>query len=220
MKYEDKNQDYYSNIRLDLLSLFPKHGYGIKVLEVGAGNGATLTYLKSKGMASEIVGIDIPESKRGVTNDLIDDFIYGNIEELDLESYKNYFDCIILADVLEHLVHPDKVLIKIKKLLKKEGVILVSMPNVRHYKTFLKIFIKGDFSYEESGLFDYTHLRFFCKKNIEDLIISNGFQLEKTLSSIKIYDGKSGAKTLNKITFGLFEEFLSVQYFVRARSKS
>ena len=218
MKYEDKNESYYTNVRLDLLSLLPENYHGIKVLEIGAGSGSTLAYLKANKIATEVIGLDIPESKRNVNSDLVDKFIYGDIEKLNLEEYEDYFDCILLADVLEHLVDPDKVLKKAKRLLKEDGIILVSMPNIRHFKAFIKIFIKGNFSYEESGTFDYTHLRFFCKGDIQKLIYKGGFDIEKIVSSIKIYKGKSMSKLINKLTFGIFEEFFSVQYLLIARN--
>ena len=102
MKYEDKNQSYYTNVRLDLLSILPENYHGIKVLEIGAGSGSTLAYLKANKIATEVIGLDIPESKRNVNSDLVDKFIYGDIEKLNLEEYDDYFDCILLADVLEH----------------------------------------------------------------------------------------------------------------------
>lgn len=220
MKYEDKDQSYYANVRTDLLSLLPDSYRDIKVLEIGAGSGSTLAYLKAENIADEVMGIDIPESKRDDKSELIDKFIYGDIEKLNLEAYENYFDCILLADVLEHLVYPDKILLKAKYLLKDSGIILVSMPNVRHFKTFSKIFVKGDFAYEESGLFDYTHLRFFCKKNIQELISNNGFEIESTMSALKVYKGRSASKLFNLLTFRIFEQFLTVQFFVRAKKKN
>ena len=134
---------------------------------------------------------------------------------MDFPEYEGYFDLILLPDVLEHLVEPKIVLGKVKKYLKPNGYVLVSMPNIRHYSAFIRIFIKGDFKYDESGLFDYTHMRFYCKKNIADLLTGSGFKIHQTKSSISIYKGKSMAKILNRITFGIFEEFLSLQFFFK-----
>jgi 2-polyprenyl-3-methyl-5-hydroxy-6-metoxy-1,4-benzoquinol methylase len=219
-KYEEKEGDYYSNVRQDLLTLLPKNSQNLKVLEIGAGYGATLSFLKKQGIASEVVGVDIPENEGTLGFDNIDEFFYADAEKLDLSNYKGHFDYIILADVLEHLVHPDEVLQSMKELLNKDGKILVSMPNFRTKQAFYKVFIKGDFSYEESGLFDYTHLRFFCKKNIRTLIEDNGYEVESMISSLKAYKGKSLSKIVNLLTFRIFEEFFSVQYLVRAKPKT
>lgn len=213
MNYENKSKDYYQNVRLDLLSLLD-FNLTYKVLEVGAGHGESLSYLKANNLAREVVGIDIV---KGEINSNIDRFIIQEIENVDLSEYNKYFDVIILADVLEHLIEPQKILEKLKRCLKDDGKILISIPNIRNIKSLYKIFLKGDFSYEESGIFDYTHLRFFCKRNIVRLIIDSGFKNEIIISSFKKREHNLFLKIFNTITFGLFEEFLTVQYLVRAK---
>jgi len=217
MNYIDKASDYYSNTRVDLLLFIDEKKTNLKVLEIGAAYGDTLYYLKNKGIASEAVGVDIFEDKANPDKyKPIDRFIFGNIELLDFPEYDNYFDVVLLPDVLEHLIEPKFVLEKAKKYLKNEGLLLVSMPNIRHYSAFSRIFIKGDFKYDESGLFDYTHVRFYCKYNIEQLVVNAGFKIQDVKSSISLYQGKSMAKIINKLTFGWFEEFLSLQYFIKS----
>lgn len=213
MKYEEKDKKYYSNIRHDLIKyITPKED--LRVLEIGAAYGETLFYLKTNGLASEVVGIDLFEDKANRENyKKLDNFIFGNIEEINLDQYSNYFDVIILADVLEHLIDPIAVLKKTQEYLKINGQIIVSLPNIRHYSALNKIFLKGDFRYEESGLFDYTHLRFYCKKNMKELLENGGYTIKQCQSSIKEYKGFSVTKIINLITFSLFEEFFSYQYF-------
>ena len=214
MNYDKKSADYFSNVRLDLINLIDKKTQNVKVLEIGAAYGETLFYLKQIGIAAEAVAVDLFEDTKNKQNyKPLDNFIFGNIEEIDLPEYENYFDLILLPDVLEHLIEPKKVLNKIKKYLNTNGKIIVSMPNIRHYSAINKIFFKGDFRYEESGIFDYTHMRFYCKKNIKELLESTGYKIEIQESSIKNYNGKSIAKIINNFTFGLFEEFFSYQYF-------
>ena len=170
MNYEEKDKGYYSNVRLDLIGLINSKNKDLKILEIGAAYGETLFYLKENGIASEVVGVDLFEDLDNKENyKKVDRFIFGNIEQIDLEEYLDYFDIILLPDVLEHLLEPKLVLNKLKKYLKKDGKIIVSMPNIRHYSALVKIFLKGDFKYEESGIFDYTHIRFYCRKNIKEL---------------------------------------------------
>lgn len=214
MHYDKKDTDYYSNIRLDLVGLIDTNNKDIKVLEIGAAYGETLFYLKQNGIAIEAVAVDLFEDKNNKQNyKELDQFIFGNIEEIELPQFNDYFDLILLPDVLEHLIEPKPVLNKLKNYLKHNGQIIVSMPNIRHYSAINKIFFKGDFSYEESGIFDYTHMRFYCRKNIKELLENSGFKVVKQESSIKNFKGKSFAKILNIITFGIFEEFFSYQYF-------
>jgi len=220
MNYDAKDSGYYANVRHDLISLLGKGDKNLKVIEIGAGYGETLHYLKQQGIAAEAVGLDIFEDEKNRSSyKPVDRFIFGNIEEVDFPEYKAYFDTVILADVLEHLIEPQRVLEKVRYYLKDEGMILVSMPNIRHYSAFKRIFLQGDFRYEPSGLFDYTHMRFYCKKNMVGLLEKGGFTIDEAKSSIRNYKGKSGAKWLNTLTFGLFEELLSVQYFFKAVKK-
>ncbi|SDB62013.1 Methyltransferase domain-containing protein [Flavobacteriaceae bacterium MAR_2010_188] len=219
MDYQDKSTKYYSNIRHDLIEFFGKKK-NLKILEIGAAYGETLFYLKEKGIAKEAVAIELFEDKANKSNyKKIDRFIFGNINEIDLKEFDNYFDLILLPDVLEHIFDPKRTLDKMHALLKPDGEMVVSMPNIRHYSALLKIYIKGDFSYEENGLFDYTHLRFYCKKNMETLFECSNFKITKTESSLRNFKGKSISKILNSLTFNLFEEFFSTQYFFNLAKK-
>ncbi len=214
MNYKQKNRKYYSNIRIDIIKFIKREKENLKVLEIGAAYGETLYYLKQNNIAAEVVGVDLFEDLENKQNyKQVDNFIFGNIEQLELIEYYNYFDIILLPDVLEHLVEPKPVLEKIKNYLKPNGQIIVSMPNIRHYSALNKIFFKGDFRYEESGIFDYTHIRFYCKKNIIELISDSGYKIKKSQSSIVNYSGFSFTKILNLITLKIFEEFFSYQYF-------
>jgi SAM-dependent methyltransferase len=214
MNYDKKGADYYSNIRLDLINLIDKKSQNLKVLEIGAAYGETLFYLKQNGIASEVVGVDIFEDAKNKQNyKPLDQFIFGDIEKIDLPEYFQHFDLILLADVLEHLFEPKSVLETLKKYLKEDGKIIISMPNIRYYSALYKIVFKGNFKYEESGIFDYTHVRFYCRKNIQELLETAGYKVLKQESSIINYQGKSIAKLINLITFGIFEEFFSTQYF-------
>ncbi|KRP28215.1 MAG: hypothetical protein ABS28_00660 [Cryomorphaceae bacterium BACL22 MAG-120619-bin32] len=217
MNYEEKSKNYYSNIRYDLIEFFDKKKY-FKVLEIGAAYGENLFYLKENGLANEAIGIELFQDEKNKNNyKKIDKFIFGNINEIDLLEYKNYFNLILLPDVLEHIYDPKKTLSIVHQLLSDDGEIVVSMPNIRHYSAFVRVFLKGNFSYDENGIFDYTHVRFYCKKNIQELLESSNFQIIKVEGSIRNFKGKSIAKIINKISFGLFEQFLSNQYFFKAK---
>lgn len=117
MNYDKKGADYYSNIRLDLINLIDKKSQNLKVLEIGAAYGETLFYLKQNGIASEVVGVDIFEDAKNKQNyKPLDQFIFGDIEKIDLPEYFQHFDLILLADVLEHLFEPKSVLETLKNI--------------------------------------------------------------------------------------------------------
>lgn len=218
MNYESKKEGYYNNIRYDLVDFIGKIDKQIKVLEIGAAYGETLYFLKQSGFASEVIGVELFKDENNFDKyKELDQFLFGDIQQLDLSKYENYFDLIILADVIEHIAEPLPILEKVKKLLKSNGTIIISIPNIRHYSSFVKIFLKGNFKYEDNGIFDYTHLRFYCKRDIEDLVKKANFTIEKSEGSIRNFKEKSFTKLINKLTLGLFEEFLSVQFFFKIK---
>ena len=88
----------------------------------------------------ELIDVISSVDKDLIDTNTIDNFIIGNVEELNLEQYNNYFDVIILADVLEHLINPKEVLEKVANYLNKGGEILISIPNFRHKSAIYKVF--------------------------------------------------------------------------------
>jgi 2-polyprenyl-3-methyl-5-hydroxy-6-metoxy-1,4-benzoquinol methylase len=207
---------------MDIISLIPKNPKQ-KILEVGAGSGNTLLYIKQNGLASEVMGVELMHMPASTQeHELIDKFQIANIEQEEINASKHYFDVIICADVLEHLVDPWSTVKKISSHLKKEGILIVSMPNLREWRTLSKLVFRGDFRYNpEGGIMDKTHLRFFCKKNIIQLLTNSELNPIYIRPNFMLEVLKQGKKRrfINKFTFGLFENFLAVQYLVIVKKK-
>jgi SAM-dependent methyltransferase len=204
---------YYGFLRKELLELIPMSNREGTLLEVGAAGGRTLVYAKENGFANKVYGIELCKIENSFQNDKkIDSFLIRDIEKIELPYKENFFDVILCADVLEHLVDPWKVLSELRLYLKDGGVLIASIPNIRHYSALKKIFINGSFKYEEAGIFDKTHLRFFCKKDIKMLFESQGYKVINLTNNV-VKKGKL-SKKVNKITFGIFEEFLVIQYYL------
>jgi 2-polyprenyl-3-methyl-5-hydroxy-6-metoxy-1,4-benzoquinol methylase len=202
--YTEKPENYFSRIRNDIIELIQCSNCNI--LEIGCGEGNTLVELKKQGKAKFVAGIDIVDLNQ---SSKLDKFILADVENDNIDLPEEYFDIIICADVLEHLKDPWNVLRKIKKFLKPNGILLASIPNIREIKTLIDIAIKGDFKYVDAGILDKTHLRFFCKKNTIELFESTGYKIEKITFNLS-----PKRKFLLKLSLGLLEEFLVVQYLV------
>ena len=94
------------------------------------------------------------------------------------------FDLILCLDVLEHLIDPWSVIKKlIYENLREGGTLIACIPNVRYYNVLLPLLLKKEWKYQETGVLDRTHLRFFTKKTILELISSAGLQLDTILSN-------------------------------------
>lgn len=217
--YDEKGKGYFLNIRKELLDLIPIENRKGTMLEIGAASGDNSIYAKKNGYAENIYGIELFNmDSSNQQNELFDEFIIGNIEDLDLTFENEKFDVILAGDVLEHLVDPYIIVEKLNKYLKPNGVLISSIPNIRYFRVLNNIVIKGDFKYTEKGILDKTHLRFFTKKNILDLFNMNKYKVEKIESNLKYLNNKSAL--LNKITFELLEEFLTKQYFIVCKKNS
>lgn len=206
--YHSKNLQYFQGTRNDVVALLPPGPN--KVLELGCGVGRTLLNARERGKASEIVGIDIIQL--GPEQEKLDNYIQADIDNLELPYPAGYFDTIICADVLEHLVDPWKAISELLPFLRSGGTIVASLPNARDYLLFIAVFIKGDFRYNNEGLFDRGHLRFFCRKNMRSLFEQNGLQ-----DVCFFFNLAKLRKLINVVTFGILEELLVKQYLISAR---
>jgi 2-polyprenyl-3-methyl-5-hydroxy-6-metoxy-1,4-benzoquinol methylase len=139
----------------------------------------------------------------------------GNIETDKLDLDPESFDVVICGDVLEHLNDPWSVIKTVHQLLRRNGVLIASVPNVREVRTLYNIIVRGDFAYTDIGVLDRTHLRFFCRRNILALLTGAGGQVERISSDLNF---KTNLRSRpNRLTFGLFQEFLATQYLVMVR---
>ena len=214
--YETKANNYFKNIRKELLNLIPQQNRNGSILEIGAGSGATMIYAKQNGYAKKIYGIELCKVDDSFQeNSEFESFLIGNIENMNLGYDEKSFDVILCGDVLEHLINPYEIVKKIKFFLKDDGVLIASLPNIRQIQMMIQIYLKGDFRYEEAGILDKTHLRFFCKKNMIELFENKGLQVEQIVSNSNLI-GKT-TKLLNKLTFNIFDEFLAAQYYLVVR---
>jgi len=174
MNYENKPVGYYKAYRKEMLNFLPANSK--TVLDIGCGNGALSAVLKEK-YGLETWGIELMESEAAKAKDIMHKVFVGPCENLINQLPDGYFDAVYLNDVLEHLSNPNEVLKMLKPKLSKKGVIISSIPNIRYHKALIEIVFKRDFKYTESGILDFTHLRFFTSKSIQRMYTELGFEI-------------------------------------------
>lgn len=152
-------------------------GKNKKVLEIGCANGRMSKYLARNGC--EVIGVEVDEAKAQLAKQFCNEVITGDIEEeLVQNKIKGTFDVIIFGDVLEHLVHPEKILSAMHKFLNKESYILISLPNIAYFSIRKKLLF-GKFEYQpEGGILDDEHLRFFTFETAKKMIFDSGYKIE------------------------------------------
>jgi SAM-dependent methyltransferase len=151
-------------------------GTGKTVLEIGTSTGYMSRLLTDRG--NTVIGVEIDPEAASIAKQHCDRLLNADIESLLLGDAleKDFFDVVILGDVLEHLKRPDKVIEQLKSHLRPEGYLVVSLPNVAHGDVILNL-LEGKFPYHDSGLLDITHLRFFGLEDVAKLFDSAGYRI-------------------------------------------
>jgi len=207
-----KTIDYYNQNRLDVATLIDINIDFI--LDIGCGEGYFLKHIKDTH-SSETWGIELDPIIGEKARQNVDHLLVGSVESELSKIPDNYFDCITFNDVLEHLYNPQEVLLLITPKLKKDGLIVASIPNVRYFHNLKELLIQKDWEYKDSGILDSTHVRFFTKKSMRRMIKMTGLKMDKiiginALTSLKF-------KFFNTLTCGFFDDtkFFRFVCFIR-----
>lgn len=172
---DQKPKNYYGS-RREMLRFIPKNIS--RILEVGCGEGGFSRLLKSE-LKAEIWGVEISEAAAKKAREGLDKVIIADIESGNIALPQNYFDCIVFNDVLEHLRYPWNVLKAVKESLRQNGCIVASIPNIRNYYTLYDLLRYKKWQYEDKGILDKTHLRFFTIESIREMFNACGYRIDK-----------------------------------------
>ncbi|CAI2718633.1 glycosyltransferase [Nitrospina watsonii] len=216
---------YYQYVRHDVIELIP--GNVCSVLEVGCGAGRTGQFVREKFNAY-VAGIELDPDAAKEARVVLDDLVQGDIETMDVPYPEGSFDCILFADVLEHLKDPLAVIRKYKNLLTAGGSMVASIPNVQFYEVVHQL-IEGNWTYQDEGILDRTHLRFYTFKEIEKLFREAGLEIESITENLVpqakgLEGGNKDSLQIGRLQIsGLSEEeirrFFVYQYKVVAKKK-
>ncbi len=160
----------------DVLNIMLKH---IKpestILEMGCGNGRLTKKLKEE-LFCDVYIVEynkslyqkaLPYAKEGICSDIMSLKWKKTFSEIR-------FDYILFADVLEHLLDPEKILRQCRGLLAENGIVMVSLPNIAHNDILLQLY-DNSLKYSSSGIMDSTHLHIFTYSSICDMFSSTGW---------------------------------------------
>jgi SAM-dependent methyltransferase len=163
---------YHDGFNERLFAAVPAHAK--RILEVGCARGRLGHELKLQDPSRYVAGVEQHPDAAEVARERLDDVFILDVQ-LDTPPIEpGSLDCLLLGDVLEHLVDPEEVLRRYRDLLSGDGLVLISVPNVQHFSV-IKSLLRGDFMYQPSGLLDSTHLRFFTYMSFAKLMLDAGF---------------------------------------------
>jgi UDP-2,4-diacetamido-2,4,6-trideoxy-beta-L-altropyranose hydrolase len=191
------------------------------VLEVGCDCGANLLKIKNDYPNAKLYGLEINPSSAQIAASIAE-VQTGNIEEYNMDWGDIRFDYIIFGDVLEHLHDPVGTLNYCRNFLTEEGRVLLSVPNLMHFSVLSEL-IRGNFTYQDVGLLDRTHIHFFTRKEVMRMLYQAGFEAE--VMNMKLVNGEGSDREFVRKLVELSEgasceaDFYTFQYFVKAKKQ-
>jgi O-antigen biosynthesis protein len=202
---------YYAQERPDVAAMVPAGA--IDVLDCGCAEGVLGGRLRQRGC--RVVGIEPHPTASEAAADRLDRVYRGTLEECLPALEPGSFDCAICADVLEHLVDPRRVLVDLFRVVREGGTLVCSVPNVRHLGVLVNLVVRGRWDYGPSGVLDHTHLRFFTKQSIVELLTECGFVIEVVAWNEERYTGALAWAA--RLAGWVSGEFRVAQWRIRAR---
>lgn len=170
-------------VRSEILQHINMQKIGLTVLDVGCSGGGNLMHIKQHNATAQLYGIELNAHMAKVAANYGD--VYAeDLEKLDRPEWQDKFDYIICGDILEHLYNPWKVVKNLAELLKTGGKVIVSVPNI-NYAGIIFNMLQGNWRYENAGILDRTHLRFFTRATAIEMLQNAGLQVIE-LSSTNI----------------------------------
>ena len=175
---DHKTDAYYRYARKEVIDLLSKYcqqeGQKLNaVMEVGCGAGATGKVLKDQLGIDHYYGLELMDEPAAEAAKILDRVEVGNIDEMIEKGTWNpenrKFDALVFLDVLEHVYNPWKVVDTLSTALNPGGLLIASIPNAGHFYVFNKL-VRNRFEYDDEGLLDRTHIRFFTLHTIQKML--------------------------------------------------
>lgn len=200
---------YYEMVRRDAIAAVPPDAK--RVLSVGCAAGKTEEILIKKGI--EVVGVELHQKAAKLARERGLTILEGDVSRIDVGIAGDLYDCVIYADILEHLPDPVAILKRHIEYLKPGGIVYVSIPNFRHYSVFWELFVRGHIRYEAAGILDSTHLRITTRK----MVLQWFDQVDLELLKYRYGIPSRRNRLFSACLFGLAREFIATQISLVAR---
>ncbi|EFR42039.1 glycosyltransferase, group 2 family protein [Selenomonas sp. oral taxon 137 str. F0430] len=167
---------YSFGVRDDLFPLMDLSAEDLRILEIGCACGATLMEIGARNPSAKLYGVELNERAAEIARTYAD-VLAMDVERVDENDIRERFDYILMPDVIEHLLDPWTALRNMRKLLAPGGCIVAGIPNVAHISNLYHL-LRGMWQYEDAGLLDRTHFRFFTQREIALMFEGAGLRIE------------------------------------------
>jgi len=204
---------YFHSQRPEMLKYIPENAK--RILDVGCSEGTFCNMISRADR--EIWGVEINPDAAQVASTVCHKVLVGDFNAVFDQLPKNYFDCVIFNDVLEHFLFPWETIQMVKSLLSTDGVLVSSIPNFRYIDNLItEVLFHGEFQYKpEGGILDDTHFRFFTTKSICRMFTEQGYD-------VLVHEGIRPCKSWKEklfinLTFGFLKDARYKQFATVAK---
>ncbi|MDO9093340.1 MAG: class I SAM-dependent methyltransferase [Rubrivivax sp.] len=176
-----KQTPAHAVVNRDLLALMPTTAR--RVVEVGCMHGALARAHRELNPGVHYTGIDIDADYAHVAQQACEVALAGDIERFELPAFDLLFpsDCWVFGDCLEHLRDPWRIVRQIRQRIDADGCLVTCIPNAQHWSVQMRL-ATGLFRYEDSGLLDRTHVRWFTRVTMIEMFQQEGWRIETGLA--------------------------------------
>jgi 2-polyprenyl-3-methyl-5-hydroxy-6-metoxy-1,4-benzoquinol methylase len=215
-----RREQGYETARPDVLALVPTTVQ--RILELGCSTGALGSALKARNGAF-ILGVEIDPEYAREAEGRLDRVVVADAEAFLAagEPHEAPFDCLIGADVFEHLADPWSALARATGLLEPGAAVVISLPNVLYLPGLWRVIVGGRWPRDDAGVFDRTHLRWFTMRDAVELLEGAGLHVQRVSPNYPARGWRHGA--LKLLGHTPLRRFLAVQWVVlgeKTRSRS
>ena len=162
----------YRQPREEMLALLPAHYR--RVLEIGCDEGDFAARLHG-----EVWGVEPEAAAATIAAGRLHRVLVGTFEATRAMLPVGYFDLVVCNDVIEHMADHDRFLREIRAHIAPGGVLIGSVPNMRHYRALFELLVLRDWDYRDTGVLDRTHLRWFTARSLRRSLERAGFAIER-----------------------------------------
>jgi 2-polyprenyl-3-methyl-5-hydroxy-6-metoxy-1,4-benzoquinol methylase len=153
------------------------------VFEGGVSSGYVAAELVARGL--KVDGAEIDPDAAEEAREHCDTVLVGDLQQLDLTPLRSDYRVMLFADTVEHVADPASVLRRVRPRLRPDGALVLSVPNVANWAIRLSLLF-GRFRYTERGILDRTHLRFFTKRTLVELVEEAGYRVVDVTASVPV----------------------------------